>query len=294
MMRGGGAAFEAASHRRFYVPADDDAENKPRAADKAIEGGDKPAGRRVVVDFSLLRRYGGRNFRDLGGHPTSPRRHVRSNMVFRSAHLAEVPEESPIRSAGLRTVVTLQSRTELSILGPPHPDVLRKVKWKHIPIGDRWFRERAPISLIPGREHHAIIHDFREDWRTFFKILAERDVYPLLFHCSAGRDRTGVGAALLLELLGVSRIRIVADFLESNVVFPKMPLEAAQLEPVFELIDEAGGIEAFMREVIGLDRTDLEAIRQDLLEDDLLETDLLEAALLEDEASDDPSKNSGE
>ncbi len=266
------------------MPADKEAENQSPAAGTAIDGGDKLAGRRVVVDFSLLRRYGGCNFRDLGGHPSRARKHVRCGMVFRSAHLAEVPAESPIRSAGLRTVVTLQSRTEISILGPPHADVLREVRWEHIPIGDRWFRERAPISLIPGREHHAIIHDFRADWRTFFKILAERDVYPLLFHCSAGRDRTGMGAAMLLELLGVSRERIVADFLESNVVFPKMPLAAAQLDPVFELIDAAGGIEAFMREGIGLDRADLEAIRQDLLEDDRLE----------DATSADASENSDE
>ena len=251
------------------MPADNEAENKSAPAGKPDGGRDRLAGRRVVVDFTLLRRYGGRNFRDLGGHPTMQGRRTRSNMVFRSAHLAEVPDESPIRSAGLRTVVTLQSRTEISILGPPHADVLREVRWEHIPIGDRWFREREPISLIPGREHHAIIHDFRADWRTFFNILAEREVYPLLFHCSAGRDRTGVGAAMLLELLGVSRERIVADFLESNVVFPKMPLAAAQLEPVFELIDESGGIDAFMSEGIGIDRSDLAAIRQDLLEDPL-------------------------
>jgi protein-tyrosine phosphatase len=249
------------------VPADNETENKSAIVRKTDDGGDKLAGRRVVVDFTLLRRYGGRNFRDLGGHPSMQGKRTRSNMVFRSAHLAEVPEESPIRSAGLRTVVTLQSRTEISILGPPHADVMRAVRWEHIPIGDRWFREREPISLIPGREHHAIIHDFREDWRTFFNILAEREVYPLLFHCSAGRDRTGVGAAMLLELLGVSRERIVADFLESNLVFPKMPLAAAQLEPVFELIDESGGIDAFMIEGIGLDSSDLTAIREDLLED---------------------------
>jgi protein-tyrosine phosphatase len=262
------------------VSANNEAENKTAAAGKAAGGGDKLAGRRIVVDFTLLRRYGGRNFRDLGGHPTQERKRVRSNLIFRSAHLAEVPEESPIRSAGLRTVVTLQSRKEISVLGPPHADVLREVRWEHIPIGDRWFRERDPVSLIAGREHHSILDDFREDWRTFFNVLAERDVYPLLFHCSAGRDRTGVGAAMLLELLGVSRERIVADFLESNVVFPKMPLEAVQLEPVFELIDEAGGIEAFMIKGIGIDRASLEAIREDLLED------LLEDPAADDDASD--------
>ncbi len=228
---------------------------------------DKSGSRRVVVDFNLLRRYGGRNFRDLGGHPVGSRRRVRRMMVYRSAHLAEVPEESPIRSCGLRTVVTLQSRVEISILGPPQADLLRSVRWEHIPIGDRWFSEREPISLVPGHEHHAMIDQFRADWRTFFKVLAERDVYPLLFHCSAGRDRTGVGAAMLLELLGVERERIIADFLESNVVFPKMPLAPAQLEPVFALIDESGGAEPFMCERIGLDRCDVEAIREDLLED---------------------------
>ncbi len=246
------------------MSADNEAENKSTVTGKIVTI-DEKLGRRVVVDFALLRRFGGRNFRDLGGHPTAAGMRVRNNMVFRSAHLAEVPEESPIRTAGLRTVVTLQSRTEISIMGPPHADVLREVRWEHIPIGDRWFREREPISLVPGREHHAILHDFREDWRTFFNILAERDVYPLLFHCSAGRDRTGVGAAMLLELLGVARERIVADFLESNVVFPKMPLAPAQLEPVFELIDESGGIEPFMCEGIGLERPDHEAIRSDLL-----------------------------
>jgi hypothetical protein len=85
---------------------------------------------------------------------------------------------------------------------------------------------------------------------------------------------------MLLELLGVSRERIVADFLESNLVFPKMPLAAAQLEPVFELIDESGGIEAFMTEGIGLERGDLAAIREDLLED-----------LLEDPAAPDNSSD---
>jgi Tyrosine phosphatase family len=253
--------FATAARRRSFVSADYDAENKSAESRKA------PVSRRVVVDFKLLRSYGGRNFRDLGGHPTIRGRRVRHAMVYRSAHLAELPEGTPIKSAGLRTVVTLQSRIEISILGPPNADLLRSVRWEHIPIGDRWFREREPISLVPGREHHAIVDKFRNDWRTFFKILAERDVYPLLFHCSAGRDRTGVGAAMLLELLGVDRERILADFLQSNVTFPKIPLAAAQLEPVFELIDEAGGIEPFMCEQIGLTPRDLKAIRLDLLEE---------------------------
>jgi protein-tyrosine phosphatase len=227
---------------------------------------------RVVVDFDLLRRIGGRNFRDLGGHPASDGRRVRTEMIYRSAHLAHVPEDQPhpLSEIRLRTLVTLQSRLEVRHLGPPRAEFLQSgVRWEHIPIGDTWFREDGfnKIPTKPGYEHLVIVTEFRNDWQMFFKLLAEREVYPLLFHCSAGRDRTGVGAAMLLELLGVSRERIVADFLESNLVFPKMPLAAAQLEPVFELIDESGGMDAFMTGGIGLDRADLAAIREDLLED---------------------------
>src|SRR6266849_4290013 len=227
---------------------------------------------RVVVDFDLLRRIGGRNFRDLGGHPASDGRRVRTEMIYRSAHLAHVPEDPPhpLNTIRLRTLVTLQSRLEVRHLGPPRAEFLQSgVRWEHIPIGDTWFREDGfnKIPTKPGYEHLVIVTEFRNDWQLFFKLLAEREVYPLLFHCSAGRDRTGVGAAMLLSLLGVDRERIVADFLESNLVFTQALLAAEQLDPVFELIDEKGGIEGFMREVIGLEPAELSLIREDLLED---------------------------
>jgi protein-tyrosine phosphatase len=224
---------------------------------------------RIVVDFELLRTYAAQNFRDLGGHPAANGRRVRTGKIFRSSHLAEVPPESPISQLELRTLVTLQSRAEVKHMGAPVPASREGVRWEHIPMGDEWFNDQGytRVAAEPGREHLAFVLQFRSDWQRFFKLFAERDVYPLLFHCSAGRDRTGVGAAMLLSILGVERGRIVADFLESNVVFAKMPLAAAQLDPVFELIDENGGIEGFMREVIGLAPAELAIIREDLLED---------------------------
>jgi protein-tyrosine phosphatase len=223
---------------------------------------------RVLIDFDLLRKFALRNFRDLGGHPTVEGRKVRRAHVYRSSHLAEVPDENPLRDVRLKTVVTLQSRMEVSVLGRPERRVLDGVRWEHIPMGDQWFTKKGYVAMSrePGKQHLELVMFFRKDWQRFFKLLAERGVYPLLFHCSAGRDRTGVGAAMLLELLGVSRKRIVEDFLRSNLVFTKALLSAEQLTPVFELIDESGGIEEFMREVIGLGRDGVEAIRDDLLE----------------------------
>jgi protein-tyrosine phosphatase len=236
---------------------------------KTAISNDKTDSPRVVVDFDLLRSYAAQNFRDLGGHPAANGRRVRAGRIFRSSHLAEVPPESPISRLKLKTLVTLQSRAEVKHLGAPVPALRHGIRWEHIPMGDEWFNDQGytRVAPEPGREHLALVMHFRADWRRFFKLLAEREVYPLLFHCSAGRDRTGVGAAMLLSMLGVERDRIVADFLESNLVFTKMPLAAEQLDPVFELIDENGGIEGFMREVIGLHANELAIILEDLLED---------------------------
>lgn len=238
----------------------------PKVKKNTEDTTDKP---KVVVDFDLLRSFAAQNFRDLGGHPTAGSRRVRSGKIFRSSHLAEVPAESPISQLKLRTLVTLQSRAEVKHLGAPEPASRQGVRWEHIPMGDEWFNDQGytRIATQPGHEHLALVMHFREDWRRFFKLLAERDVYPLLFHCSAGRDRTGVGAAMLLSMLDVERDRIVTDFLQSNLVFKQMPLAANQLDPVFELIDENGGIDGFMREVIGLAADEVALIRDDLLED---------------------------
>jgi len=226
-------------------------------------------GERIVLDFEMLRAFGGRNFRDLGGHPTRGGRRVRAGRIYRSAHLAEVPAGNPLHQISLKTLVTLQSNPEVKNLGRPHQAIMRGVRWVHIPMGDEWFTERGyeRMKAAPGREHYTLVMHFRHDWRRFFKLLAKRTVYPLLFHCSAGRDRTGVGAAMILATLGVERERIIDDFLASNATFPQSPLAAAQLAPVFDLIDEKGGADGFMREVIGLETADLEAMRADLLED---------------------------
>lgn len=224
--------------------------------------------REVIVDFDLLRTLAARNFRDLGGHPVRDGRRVRRNHVYRSSHLAEVPLGSPLQTLQLKTLITLQSRMEVKHIGPPARVMRKGVRWEHIPIGDQWFSDQGYTrrSSEPGHAHLELVMHFREDWQRFFKLLAERDVYPVLFHCSAGRDRTGVGAVMLLEVLGVDRDEVVADFLKSNTTFPNDLLTPKQLAPVFATIDEMGGIDEFMREVLGLHSSHLEAIRADLLE----------------------------
>ena len=225
---------------------------------------------RFKQEYGFLRKISASNLRDLGGHPGRGGKRVRRGHVFRSAHLAEIPEESEVRNLNLQTLVTLQSRMEVSWLGAPDHRVFSSVRWVHIPIGDQWFEDRESVLVTEEddgeRGHLVLVTDFKDAWRAFFELLAEGAVYPLLFHCSAGRDRTGVGAAMLLDMLGVDRKLIVSDFLESNAVFPTLPLEGDMLQPLFDTIDESGGIDGFLRDAIGLAEAPIAKIRSDLLE----------------------------
>jgi hypothetical protein len=206
----------------------------------------------MVVDFELVRKIAGRNLRDLGGHPTADGRRVKRQHIYRSAHLSSIPAQSPVAGLNLRTDSTLATT----------------VRWEHIPIGDKWFSKDVPSAPVkPGHEHLVLVTEFRDAWQTFFMLLAEDGIYPALFHCSAGRDRTGVGAAMLLELLGVERTRIREDFLESNLAFPRIPLSPTQLDPLFALIDESGDIDSFLTHEIGVSPQVIRIIRHDLLED---------------------------
>ncbi|MEF8764531.1 tyrosine-protein phosphatase, partial [Stenotrophomonas sp. A3_2] len=101
---------------------------------------------------------------------------------------------------------------------------------------------------------------------------------PLLFHCSAGKDRTGFGAALLLTALGVPWEHVVADYLATNALWRReiarnfelpegvkealLSANALLLESAFAAISRNyGGTEAYLEQALGLDRAARAALR---------------------------------
>jgi protein-tyrosine phosphatase len=214
-------------------------------------------------------RGGGRNFRTLGDWATLEGRKVLRGRVFRSGHLGAMADElrAEVAGLGLRTVVTLQTQQEINILGDPVAAVLSDVQWEHIPIGDRWFQRE---DLLPddtssqGKFYVAMVRDYRAEWSRFLRLFADRERYSILYHCTAGRDRTGVATVLLLETLRVPRAEIVGDYLVSNQVFQDNVQEAEVLEPLFDAVDRAGGIDGFLRD-LGLAGDEVAAIRSNLI-----------------------------
>ena len=81
-----------------------------------------------------------------------------------------------------------------------------------------------------------------KQYKTMFDLLQNNDNVPLMFHCSAGKDRTGMGAALILSALGVGEDIIFANYMESNKYladkYAKYIAEKPQLKPLFEVKPE--------------------------------------------------------
>ncbi|MBT2482487.1 tyrosine-protein phosphatase [Streptomyces sp. ISL-94] len=177
---------------------------------------------------------GVRNFRDVGGLPTSDGRRVSSGRLFRSGHLAHATETDAefLGSLGLHTVFDFRNAADHALEGP---DVaLPGVRNVNIPLSDpadgREFwklvrdgdLDQLRSLLGDGKAAARMSHSYRgiirhrtAEHSRVVHALAE-DSVPALLHCAAGKDRAGLSIAVTLLALGVPREAIVADYLESN------------------------------------------------------------------------------
>ncbi len=180
---------------------------------------------------------GASNVRDLGGYVGRHGRQVRTGLVFRSAALAALtPSDLEVMGAlGLCTVcdfrgVEERARAPTVLHGPEiislpiEPSVgagLRDILHTKEATGEALYSvlERAYVA-------YALASNVQ--YRTLFERLLMGGT-PLLFHCSAGKDRTGFGAALVLTALGVAWPDVVADFEATNRLWRRDTVPAADL-----------------------------------------------------------------
>ena len=159
------------------------------------------------------------NFRDLGGYPLADGRTTAWGMLYRADGLQRLTDSDHIRFAelGLHTVLDLRTIEELRERGQLSVERHDGVNFVHLPIVDSTWRGEQ----TPHFDHDAdfLRWAYREMLRqgsTRFadaiRLLAQPDVLPAVFHCAAGKDRTGLLAALILGSIGVSRDVILADY----------------------------------------------------------------------------------
>lgn len=240
------------------------------------------------------------NFRDIGGHETNNGALVRRGRIYRSGMMVHLTEEGCAQVAGLGVRAIVDFRTTRERDEAP-------TRWQAMGTVDYWFREYddsgGDIGRLMGRSNFTA-GEARDAMFASYKVLAleQADAYrelfhriarghlPMVFNCTAGKDRTGVATALLFTLLGVPRATILHDYALTNEalaadaarllqrgVFKKwrddenfVPLVRADpeyLSVMFETVEKGHGtVDDFIEHELGVDHRDANAIRNEMLE----------------------------
>ncbi len=165
------------------------------------------------------------NFRDLGGHRTRDGRVIRSHRLFRSDDLSRLSEHDreSFAALGIRTVVDLRRPNEVVADGRiPQFDgfAYHHVHLVHPIWPRRQFTDTDERATFVAERYREISVEAADGIAATLRLIADPDATPLVFHCIAGKDRTGVISALTLALLGVSDDDIADDYQLSELAEP--------------------------------------------------------------------------
>jgi protein-tyrosine phosphatase len=154
------------------------------------------------------------NFRDLGGYPTADGRTIRWRTLFRADGLSRLtsPDRATIRQLGIATVIDLRTSAELERGRFPVEEI--PVGFHHLPLLND-VGDPQEFDLTPGMlaaQYREMVGQAAPEIARVLGIVAERRAHPVIVHCTAGKDRTGVLVAVLLGLLGVDDDVIVQDY----------------------------------------------------------------------------------
>ena len=161
------------------------------------------------------------NFRDIGGYPTADGRQVKWGRYFRTGRQDRMTDAdvAQARALGVSSQIDLRKHDEISEQGRG-PFGAMGAAYHHIPVIPEGGTERLNQLWgdfgISGQRYLGYLDFGPEPWRAMFEIFADADRHPIVLHCTAGKDRTGVSTAFLLSVLGVSREIIEADYLLTN------------------------------------------------------------------------------
>lgn len=173
------------------------------------------------------------NFRDFGGYVTQDGKHLKKGVLYRSGDLSKATDADldDISSLGIKTICDLRSAEERR-MAPDRVPVTTPLTFINIPmrpIVDYHARSvRRLLSLMFGRERrinytaesHIAYREYATNYlphlRAMFHHISDRANLPVLIHCSAGKDRTGVVSSLIQLVLGVSEETAMKDYLKTN------------------------------------------------------------------------------
>ena len=236
---------------------------------------------------------GASNFRDIGGHTGINGRRVRQGLVYRSDHLAGLTPDDhralkplfithslDFRGQAERAALPSLLAGAASVILGIEPTMVVRVK--ALLAAGQIPTEAETVALM-AQTYRSFARDAISTYARFFQHLIEQPT-PVVFHCTAGKDRTGFAAALLLSALGADRDAVMADYLLTNQLYRRSPLvqtdgpahvvdalwrvQPAFLDAAFDTVErEFGGMGRYFEGPMGLGPVAMARLHERLLED---------------------------
>lgn len=187
----------------------------------------------TVPSEQVIKLKGTTNTRDIGGYQTNDLGTLRYGQIIRSDRLSGLTANDfqKLEEMGLKTVIDLRTNQEYDHsptvwLGDNPPQFF------HFPVGDAnndWFtaqrkmmkknrftEEQSLEHMVEG--YRMIAEEGTSSYQQLMEVVLDESNWPVLIHCTAGKDRSGVGVALILEALGVDRETIMEEYLLTNEI----------------------------------------------------------------------------
>ncbi len=256
------------------------------------------------------------NARDLGGYTVQDGRTVKSGMLIRAAHLADAKASDIAYLESLPVSAVIDFRKELEMPGKEDKE-LPGARYVSLPIDasgnamekateqekkkfvgrNKFDIKKVIVPVAFNKKAQAMAREMyptllftpecQEQFARFFRLVLETENGAVLYHCTQGKDRTGVASALLLAALGANRETIVADFDATNRVYDKdvrkysrrvkflggkeeeiavvkafMGCNTENFVKALDRIDQQyGSLMAYLKGPIGLSDADIETLR---------------------------------
>ena len=193
---------------------------------------------------------GATNFRDLGGYIGHGGRAVKWRRIFRSDHLAGLTaqDQALLAQLGVARAVDFRGKAESAAYAYALPGVAYHLLAIEPTVVQRALELQRTGHRITAQDavglmqetYRGFVHDNAPRFAELFSLLLARDT-PTVFHCTAGKDRTGFAAALILLALGVPRPVVMQDYLLTNALY-RRPSGVASPAPQ-EVLDVLWGVQ---------------------------------------------------
>lgn len=170
------------------------------------------------------------NFRDVGGYENRDGRRVSTGRIYRSdslSYMTDADVRHCVDVLGIHTVIDLRAGHEVDQFSHG-PLEAAGVRFLHRPVVDETRSEHiqrdpdqpAPELLSPAAIYLLMLERFADRLTDVVRLVADPANHPVVFHCAAGKDRTGIVAALVLGVLGVDDETIVDDYVLTAEAMP--------------------------------------------------------------------------